>query len=161
MAEFTTALEGVLRSFRLPGASEEYFQHVLKGEPRTLVPHPVPQIVWKVQRTQEPPEGPRNVRGRRSVALVFSVMCFWPAVGDPDVVERQEDDIATVLIALPADIIALTPPGSATTYTVAGKTVNLVTVEDDTEAVFEPWRNSEIEMRQIGFEVHARILEAT
>ena len=161
MAEFTAALDEVLKSFRLPGTAEPYFGHVLKGEARTLAANPVPQIVWKVARTQEPPEGPRNVKGRRSVALVFSVMCCWPAVGEPDAIERQEDDIATVLIALPADIVALTPASEVTTYTVAGKTVNLVTVEDETPVDFEPWRNSEIEMRQIGFEVHARILEAT
>lgn len=161
MAEFTVTLDSTLKAFHLPGASEPYFRYVLAGEARTLVPDAVPQIVWKVSRTQPPPEGERNVKGRRSVAMVFSVVCFWPAVGEPVAVEQQEHDIATVLVALPADLVALTPANEPKVYTVAGKTVNLVTVEDDSNVEFEPWRNSEIEMRQLGFQVHARILEAS
>lgn len=161
MADFAPTLQETLESFQLVGEAEPYFAVVRKGMPLSHVPIQKPQVVWRTLGTREPPEGPRNARGRRSVAMVFQVACYWPLAGDDLVQQRYEDDIADVLLNLPAAIVALTPASPATTYTIAGKTVNLVTVEDDSPVEEEPIGDAGPDRRVVRFEVHARILEAS
>ena len=159
--EFTEVLQETIQLFRLPSDSTPYFPLVFGGEPRALSAEAVPQAVWKTVGTEDPPEGARNIKGRRAVALVFEVACWWPPVAEHQLVDLQESHVAQVLIGLPAAIVGLTPASEATTYTVAGKTVNLVTVDGETAVDFRPFLDTGLDRRVVTFAVHARILEAS
>lgn len=161
MVDFAATLQETIESFQLYEEAEPYFPVVRKGFRLSHVPLQKPQVMWRTLGTREPPEGPRNIQGRRSVAMVFQVACYWPLAGDDAVQEKYEDDIADVLLNLPAAIVALTPASPATTYEIAGRTVNLVTVEDDSIVEEEPIGDAGPDRRVVRFEVHARILEAS
>jgi hypothetical protein len=157
VTEFTTTLHETLQNYTLPGASSSYFAKVFKGEPNALMPTAQALAKWRVARTEVPPEGARVLTGRRAVACVFIVNCYWPLSGTEGSQQSTEDEIPTVLIDLPTKFIALT----ATDYTIGGYAIAGLTVEDVSSVErLQPFLTSEAEMRVATFEIHARVLEA-
>src|SRR5688572_9631027 len=156
MAEFTATLHSTLQNYQLPGGSSAYFAKVFKGEPNALTVTNRALCRWRVLRSEVPPEGPRVLTGDRMIAVVFGVSCYWPLAGAETATEAIEDDIADVIVTLPISIIAI-----GRGDTIGGKTVREVTVEDpSTVERVAPFPQSDVEMRVLEFEVHARILEA-
>lgn len=157
--ELGLTIQSTLAAYKLPGASANYFAKVFKGEPSALMPTAGQALArWHVAESRVPPEGPRVISGSRMVELVYLINCYWPLSGAEGAQQSQEDDIATVLIDLPNDFIALT----AANYTIGGYAVSALTVEDTTTVErATPFPNSESEMRVAQFELHARVLEAT
>ena len=163
MSEFTTVLHEALQEYAIPNGNGAYFAKVFKGEPSALFPSNGPPICrWATTGTRVAPEGPRTLRGERMLAAVFGVFVYWPLAATEGAQQSQEDDISTVMVDLPATLVGLSDPDALETYTLAGKTVQLVTVEDPTlvERAF-PFPSSEVEMRILTLEVHARMLEAS
>lgn len=156
-SELGLTIHSTLQEYTLPGASVAYFAKVFKGEPNALTPTAGQALArWQVVRTQAPPEGVRNLKGDRMVAMVFAIYAYWPLSGLEGSQQSQEDDIATVLIDLPNSFIALT----ATDYTIGGYPVALLTIEDVSPVErLAPFGDTE--MRVLRLELHARVLEAT
>lgn len=158
-SELSLTIHSTLQAYTLPGASSAYFAKVFKGEPEALTPTTGGAVArWHVVRTQPPPEGVRNLKGDRMTAMVFQIHVYWPLTAIEGAQQSQEDDIATVLIDLPNEFIALT----AANYTIGGYPVALLTVEDVSPVERQtPFINSDREMRILQIELHARVLEAT
>lgn len=161
MTEFTATLHTVIGAYDLTGASTPLFAKVFKGHPSALAPvggRPVAR--WFTNGTIDAPEGARTLKtpGQRMVAAVFVIQCFWPLTAPEGVQQTQEDDIAETMIGLPADLIAI----AQNTYTIAGKTVQIVTVDGlqpvNREFIFP---NSDQEGIVLTITAHARILEAS
>ena len=126
MAEFTTTLHNTIAGYTLTGASSALFAKVFKGHPSALMPTSgSPVARWYTSGTVDPPEGQRVLTGSRMATAVFVVQCYWPLAAVAGAQESQEDDIAEAMIGLPALLVAITP----STYTIAGKTVSVVTVD--------------------------------
>jgi hypothetical protein len=156
-SEFTTTLHDTLAGYVLPDESDTYFGKVFVGEPNALAPVGKPVARWKIARTEQPPEGARNLKGRRMVACVFHVNCYWPLSGTEGSQANTELSIGRMLIDLPTKFIAL----EATDYTIGGYAISGLTVEDVSSVErLQPFLTSEAEMRVATFEIHARVLEA-
>ena len=164
MAEFTTKLHEVLAAYTLPGASSAYFAKVFKGEPNALTPVAgKPLARWRVLRSQAAPEGPRVLTGSRQIAVVFGIFAYWAPSASETKQRSDEDDIATVLVDLPNKFIS--PTITAKDYTIAGKALAVLTVEDtqlvDRSIPLPGSETVQTDQRILSFELHARILEAS
>jgi hypothetical protein len=159
-SELTLTLQSTLVAYTLPNGTDRYFEKVFKGEPNALTPGARPVARWKVLRTQPAPEAARSVSGQRMIAMVFGVNAYWPLTSEEDAQQAMEDDIAVVLVDLPAKFIDPTLHG--TDYTIAGKAVSLLTVENEqfVERTL-PFPDAQRDVRALSFEVHARLLEAS
>jgi len=159
-SEFTAALHSTIQSYTLPGVSSTYFDKVFKGEPNALMPGGKPLARWKVLRTEGSIEGMRTLKGQRQLTLVFEVMAYWPLSATEGSQQSFEDDIATVIVDLPNQLIS--PTLTASDYTIGGKAVALLTVERE-QLVDRalPFPDSAAECRILSFELHAQLLEAS
>lgn len=156
---FTAAFHSAIAGYHLDGESANLFAKVYKGHPQSFAPLGGKPIArWHVAGSIDPPEGPRVITGRRMVAAVFTVQCYWPLSSVEGAQTSQEDKIAETLIGLPAAIIALTNQG----YTLASKVVGAVTVDGNQPIAREfPFPDGETEGVVLTLTVHARILEAS
>ncbi len=158
-SELGLTIQSTLVGYTLPGASVSYFTKVFKGEPEALMPTGGQALArWHVIRSQPPPEGVRNLRGDRMSTVVYGINCYWPLTPSEEKRGSDEDDIAMVLLDLPNDFIALT----ASTYTIGGYPVALLTVEDISGIErASPFPTAANDCRILSFELHARVLEAS
>lgn len=158
-SELGLTIDSKLVAYQLPGGSSAYFSKVFKGEPNALMPTSGGALArWRVARSQPPPEGVRTLNGKRMVAIVYIINCYWPLSGLEGAQEAHEDAIGAVLIDLPNEFIGLTPSD----YTIGGYPVAALTVEDVSSVDrLPPFPESTTDMRIAQFELHARVLEAS
>lgn len=157
-SELGLTIQSTLEGYTLPNSAVPYFAKVFKGEPESLSPSTGQALArWRVVRAQPPPEGVRNLKGDRMAVVVYAIDCFWPLTPLENAREAYEDSIATVMLDLPNDFIALT----ATTYTIGGYAVALLTVEDPSPVERGDPFGVGRDLRYMTFELHARVLEAT
>lgn len=158
MAEFTGAMHDIIAGYTVAGSSTPLFAKVFKGDPNALtITGGKPLARWQTPGSVNAPEGPRTLVGQRMVEAVFNVACYWPLTASEGAQHSQEDDIADVMIGLPAKLVEMEPH----TYTIAGKDVSLVTVETVTVGRAFLHQTSESEYRILTFDVRARVLEAS
>lgn len=156
MTDFTVQLHSVIDGYYIDGA--KVFAKVFKGHPNNLMPSGgKPLARWYTNGTIDPPEGQGNLKNQRQQVAVFIVQCYWPLGGVEGAQKSQEDDIANVMIGLPALFNAITP----NTYTIGGLLVALVTTAG-TQPVNRDFifPTSDTEGIVLTLTVHARILEA-
>lgn len=161
MGELTLALDALLKAYQVPDGSTPYFTAVFKGEPLNLMPSGGQAMArWKVDRVQNPPEGPRVLSGQMMRTAVFKVFCYWPLSPMQGKQTGTEDDITAVMVDLPPRCAV--PNLTAADYTLGGLGIAAITVEDIEPVTRElPTPDAVAECRVFQFDIHARLLEAS